>query len=257
MRRLLRALTEMDWNQPAPVLAQRLHALMRPLLPVDDPYREAKETFNRLALAAYPEARARIRESSHPFETALKLAAAGNIVDVGVHRDVKPEDFHAAIKDSLSQELKGDVEGLWKALGEAERVLYIADNTGEIVFDKLLLELLPREKVTVAVRGRPILNDATLEDAERVGLTEIVEVIDNGSDAPGVVLEDCGNEFVRLFREADVIVAKGQGNFETLAGGERKVFFLLKAKCEVVARQLDCRLGDLVLHRSADPPASP
>ena len=254
-RKLLLALTQMDWESPAPVLAQRLQALIRPLLSEEDPYREAKEAFNRLALAAYPEARARIRESPRPFETALRLAAAGNIVDLGARSDLKPEDLHAALEASLTQDLKGDVEELRKAIDEAERILYIADNTGEIVFDKLLLELLPREKITLAVRGGAVLNDATLEDAERVGLTEIVDVIDNGSDVPGIVLADCGGEFLRRFTEADVVIAKGQGNFETLVGSDSRIFFLLKVKCEVVSRQLGCPVGDLVLHRS--PAATP
>jgi damage-control phosphatase, subfamily I len=257
-RKLLLALTQMDWESPAPVLAQSLQALIRPLLSEEDPYREAKEAFNRLALAAYPAARARIRESPRPFETALRLAAAGNIVDLGARSDLKPEDLHAALEASLTQDLKGDAEELRKAIDEAERILYIADNTGEIVFDKLLLELLPREKITLAVRGGAVLNDATLEDAERVGLTEIVDVIDNGSDAPGSVLADCGGEFLRRFGEADVVIAKGQGNFETLAGSDPRIFFLLKVKCGVISRQLGYPVGDLVLHRSpaAVPPVS-
>ncbi len=117
------------------------------------------------------------------------------------------------------------------------------------MFDKLLLELMPRDRTILAVRGRPVLNDATIEDAEAVGVTSLVEVIDTGSGIPGVVLEDCGEEFRRVFDEADLVIAKGQGNFETLSGGGRAAWFIFRAKCDVTARQVDARTGDLVVYR--------
>ena len=140
------------------------------------------------------------------------------------------------------------MEEFRRAVRRATRILYIADNAGEIVFDKLVLEMLPREKVTVAVRGKPVLNDATREDAEAVGVTDLVEVIDTGSDAPGILLEDCSPEFQAAFREADLVLAKGQGNLESLLQGPKEVFFLLRVKCEIVGRQLGRQTGDLVLY---------
>ncbi len=122
-----------------------------------------------------------------------------------------------------------------QAAARAGRILYLADNAGEIVFDRLLVEALAPQRVTLAVRGTPVLNDATAADARAVGLTEICEVIDNGSDAPGTVLEDCSREFRQRFSTADLIIAKGQGNFETLSEAPGNIFFLFKVKCPVIA----------------------
>ena len=126
----------------------------------------------------------------------------------------------------------------------------LADNAGEIVFDRLLIEQLPIDRVTVAVRGYPVINDATLDDAETAGLTDIVDVISNGSDAPGTLLDDCSEAFRSRFEEADLIIAKGQGNYETLAQSPRPIFFLLRVKCPVVARDLDYPVGSMVVHPS-------
>jgi len=117
------------------------------------------------------------------------------------------------------------------------------------VFDRMLIERLPREKITFVVRGGPIINDATMADAVAVGLTELVRIIDNGSDAPGTILADCSPQFRRQFADADLIIAKGQGNYETLGDVQRPVFFLLKVKCAVLAADLGVSLGRLVLRR--------
>ena len=113
----------------------------------------------------------------------------------------------------------------------------------EIVFDRLLIEQLPREKVTLVVRGAPVSNDATMIDAEDTGLTKLLEVIDNGSDAPGTILDDCSHAFRERFDSADLIIAKGQGNYESLSEVEKDIYFLLKAKCPVIARDLGCEVG--------------
>ena len=135
------------------------------------------------------------------------------------------------------------------AVANAQRILYLTDNAGEIVFDRLLIEQLEPAQVTVAVRGRPIINDATLADARAVGLHELVEIIDNGSDAPGTLLDDCSQEFKRRFRAADLIIAKGQGNYETLSQERRNIYFLFKAKCSVIAEHAGVALGTHVLLR--------
>lgn len=135
-------------------------------------------------------------------------------------------------------------------LNEAQRILYLADNAGEIAFDRLLIEQIGPARVTVAVRGGPVINDATITDARAVGLHEIVEIIENGSDAPGTLLDDCSQEFKWRFAEADLILAKGQGNFEALSDEPHNIFFLLKAKCAVIAAHAGVPLGTHVLVRS-------
>ncbi|MCK4815836.1 DUF89 family protein, partial [bacterium] len=129
-------------------------------------------------------------------------------------------------------------------------ILYLADNAGEIVFDRLLIEQLPYEKITVVVKGKPVINDATMDDAEFAGLTEIVEVFDNGSDAPGTILQDCSQTFRDRFEDADLVIAKGQGNYETLSEVDKDIFFLLKVKCFIIARDIDCEVGEMILQRS-------
>jgi uncharacterized protein with ATP-grasp and redox domains len=126
----------------------------------------------------------------------------------------------------------------------------LADNAGEIVVDRLLIERLPAKHVTVAVRGSPVINDATLADAGYAGIPEVAEVIDNGSDAPGTILDDCSDLFRHRFDEADLIIAKGQGNYETLSEVDKDIYFLLKAKCPVIARDIGCPEGAMVLERS-------
>ncbi len=176
------------------------------------------------------------------------MAAAGNVIDFGVSRTPTIGEVERELDQWLTMDLKADVPAFRQAVDRAADILYIADNAGEIVFDKLVLEMLPRERVTVAVRGKPVLNDATIEDAEEVGISDLVDVIDTGSDAPGILLEDCSRPFKEAFEKADLVLAKGQGNLESLLEGPREVYFLLKVKCDLVARQLGCRAGDLVLH---------
>jgi uncharacterized protein with ATP-grasp and redox domains len=132
----------------------------------------------------------------------------------------------------------------------ARSILYLADNAGEIVFDRLLIERLPAGRVTVVVRGAPVINDATRADAQVAGLDRIAEIIDNGSDAPGTVLEDCSAQFRERFESADVIIAKGQGNFETLSAAGANICFLLKIKCPVLATHTGIELGtQALIHR--------
>jgi uncharacterized protein with ATP-grasp and redox domains len=139
---------------------------------------------------------------------------------------------------------------LERAVAQADSILYLFDNAGEIAFDRLLLELLPLERVVGVVKPSPIINDATLEDARACGITDMIPVVDTGSDAPGAVLADCGEEFLRHYRRADLILAKGQGNYEALSHTEKDAFFLLKAKCSVVASDLGCPVGTMMLTRS-------
>lgn len=255
-RRFLKFLSEIEWSPSAPAVAQRLHSLIKPLLPDEDPWKEAKRAFNRMALGALPEARRRVHESPDPFAAALLMAAAGNVIDFGISRNLTIAEVETELDQCLALNLEGNVPAFRKAVDRAASILYIADNAGEIVFDKLVLEMLPRERVTVAVRGKPVLNDATVEDAEAVGISDLVDVIDTGSDAPGILLEDCSPAFREAFEKADLVLAKGQGNLESLLEGPREVYFLLKVKCDMVARQIGCKSGDLVLHHYLKSPSS-
>jgi len=239
---------KMDLRQSPPEMAQKIHRFLREVTGVADPYYEVKQRYNRLALDMVPELRKTMERSAWPFETAVRLAIAGNIIDFGVNSTIKESHVGETVRQSLTDPLDTQaVQQLQEAVAQADDILYLGDNAGEIVFDRLLIEQMPREKVTFVVRGGPILNDVLVEDAEMVGLTGMVEVIDNGFDAPGTILGRCSDEFRRRFDEADLVIAKGQGNFESLSEPGREVFFLLRPKCAVLARHLGCDIGRLVV----------
>jgi len=251
VREVLRLAADLDMSQSPPVIGQRIHRLIRKLICNNDPYHELKERFNRLALRMCAELEERVRTSEDPLETAVRLAIAGNIIDLGVKTSIKESDVEKIIRDCLTADFNSrQVEEFRNAVSRAEKILYLADNAGEIVFDRLLIEQLPCEKVTVVVKGNPIINDATIEDADVAGLTRIVEVIDNGSDAPGTILESCSQAFRNRFAESDLVIAKGQGNYETLSDADKNIFFILKAKCPVIARDLGCEVGEMILRKS-------
>jgi uncharacterized protein with ATP-grasp and redox domains len=193
-----------------------------------------------------------VKESADPFYTAVRLSIAGNVIDMGVNRNLSEDQITESIQGALSEPFHGDIEEFRRAAFRAKSILYLADNAGEIVLDRLLIECLPPGRVTVAVRGGPILNDATLEDARISGLCDIVEVIDNGSSAPGIILQDCSPAFRERFAEADLIIAKGQGNFETLDDIPANIFFLFKVKCQVIASAIGLDEGTQVLRKSPD-----
>ena len=250
IRELLAAVLKLDMRQSPPVMGQRIHRLIRELTGEADPYRDIKDRFNRLALTLYPQLKERVKRSASPMEAAVRLAVAGNIIDCGVNSDLDEAHVCDGVEHAFAEPLNGDMTDVLDAISAAEHILYLADNAGEIVFDRLLIEQMPRKNVTVVVRGGPVINDATMDDAQAAGLLEIVEVIDNGSDAPGTILEDCGEGFRKRFSEAGLVIAKGQGNYETLSEVEKDVFFLLKVKCPVIARDIACEVGTLVLRRT-------
>ncbi len=251
VREVLRLAADLDMSQSPPVIGQRIHRLIRKLICNNDPYHELKERFNRLALRMCAELEERVRTSEDPLETTVRLAIAGNIIDLGVKTSIKESDVEKIIRDCLTADFDSrQVEEFRNAVSRAEKILYLVDNAGEIVFDRLLIEQLPCEKVTVVVKGNPVINDATIEDADVAGLTRIVEVIDNGSDAPGTILESCSQAFRNRFAESDLVIAKGQGNYETLSDADKNIFFILKAKCPVIARDLGCEVGEMILRKS-------
>lgn len=250
MRGILREAAQMDFSQSPPAIGQKLHRALRDLVHDDDPYREIKNHFNQAALEMLPDLSARIRDAADPLFMALRVAIAGNVIDLGVNGDFRGSEVKSAMANILNEPFYGEVEDFRDEVRNARKILYLADNAGEIVFDRLLIEQLPLNRVTLAVRGAPVLNDATRADAEAAGLCGIVEVIDNGSDAPGTILADCSRDFRRRFSMADLVIAKGQGNFETLSDADANLYFLFKAKCPVIATHVGLPVGThATIHR--------
>ena len=209
-----------------------------------DPYRAAKAASTRQALALYPRLRKLVQEADDGPDVAVRLSIAGNIIDLGPEQQY---DLWDVIERVLAQPFAlDDREAFWEALATADRVLYLADNAGETVFDRLLIEVLD-VPVVYAVKGGPVLNDATVEDALAAGLDRVAEVIHTGSDAPGTILDRCSNDFRQLYHNAVMVIAKGQANYETLSEAGPRVFFLLQAKCPVIAHDAGVPVGSIVL----------
>lgn len=211
---------------------------------VKDPYKEVKERCIRQALALYPELKKLIGNSEDRLMTAVRMAIAGNVIDFGTS---SPFDLSRDLEAILSQDLAlNHFDDFRSTLEKADTILYIADNAGETVFDRLLIEEIS-QPVIYAVREKPIINDATLEDAVLSGLDKVAKIISSGCDSPGNILKFCSSEFLRVYHSAELIISKGQGNYEALSDEKRPVFFLLKAKCPVVARDLGLEEGSIIL----------
>ena len=251
LREILRCLAKLDLDQSPPVVGQFIHRKLRELTGNPDPYRLAREQYNRLVMELMPELREEVRKSPDPLKMSVLLAITGNVVDLGAKSGLTEDEVRSSIKKTLSEPFYIDIEHLRREIDRSASILYLADNAGEIVFDRLLIEELPLERVTVAVRGGPVINDAIMDDAYAAGLHEIVRVIDNGSDAPGTILDDCSLTFQKCFENADLIISKGQGNYETLSDMHtKKIFFLFRIKCEVVASHTGFKMGTNVLTRN-------
>jgi hypothetical protein len=243
VREVLRLVAELDLDRSPPAVGQAIHRRLRELTGVRDPYQEAKRRFNRLALEALPELAAQVRQADDPLLAAARCAVAANAIDMGVASALTEADVRAALRGLAGETVHGEWAPFRAAAARATDILYLADNAGEIAVDRLAIEALGPDRVTVVVRGGPVLNDATLEDAREVGLTELTRVIDNGSDAPGTLLDDCSPAFRQRFDRADLIIAKGQGNFETLSDAGTNLAFWFKVKCPLVSGQTGLPVG--------------
>jgi len=248
---VLHLAARMDRHEPPPVIGQQIHRLIRQVTGKDDPYDEPKRRSNELALRLYGELEQDVAEAADPLEAAVRLAIAGNILDFGVNSSLEYAQAEQVINAALDADFDGhELPAFADGVAQARDILYLGDNAGEIVFDRVLIEQLPYDKVTFVVKGSPVINDATMADAEAAGLTDLVEVITNGSDGPGTILQTCSHQFRERFAQADLIVAKGQGNYESLSAVEKSIFFILKAKCPVIARDLGCAIGEMILRRN-------
>lgn len=232
-------------------MAAEIHALVRSISKNRDPYTEIKAATNRVCLRLRPLFNSRLTSSAHSLMTAIKAAIAGNVIDFGAFRAVEltPQDVSRILQDVIVEPLAGNNVSDFDALiRSAHRVLFVADNAGECFFDRCLIEAIGPEKVTYAVRGGPVLNDATVEDARIAGIEEICSVIDTGDDAPGVLLDRVSTEFRNVFDACDVVIAKGQGNYESLSHVfHKRLVFLTKVKCAVIARDIGHPAGTNVI----------
>jgi uncharacterized protein with ATP-grasp and redox domains len=213
-----------------------------------DPFLDKKRHYNALAQSMYGDLKSRIESSPDPLSSALRVAAAGNIIDLGIMGGSDLE-LTRVLDEVVGHGFAIDHCALLEQqLTASSQVLYLLDNAGETFFDRVLIEELVTRgaEVTAVVKGHPILNDATMEDAEVAGLDRVCRVVSNGSPMIGTDLDTCSQEFRGLFLQADLIVSKGQANFETLDETSSPILFVLKAKCPEVGRELGVAMGDVV-----------
>jgi len=248
IRVILQKLSKISWNTSPPHIGREIHTLIKEVTGNPDPYLPLKKRFNQLAINLYPMLEKKVKTANDPFGTAVRLSLAGNMIDFGARPGEKidiEKEINGALKAPLDKQA---LEKFKKAVTQAQNILFLGDNAGEVVFDKLLVQEIGPQKITYVVKKKPIINDATLEDAEIVNLTDIVKVIDNGTDFPGTVLSACSKTFINIYEKADLVIAKGQGNYETLNDVKKTIVFLLKIKCPVIAKDIKRNVGDLVIH---------
>ncbi|NQU81032.1 MAG: DUF89 family protein [Bacteroidetes bacterium] len=230
-------------NTP-PETGEIIYRKVREITGVTDPYKEVKKANIEEALSLYPELKKIVEESENSLLTAIRIAIAGNVIDLGVNKKFNlVEDVSKIIKQDFAIM---DFEKFEKQLKIADSVLYLGDNAGESVFDKILIEEL-NKPVTYVVRKIPVINDVTEEDAIASGINEVADIISSGTTAPAVILSLCNKKFLERFNNSKMIISKGQGNYEGLSDVRQPVFFLLKAKCFVIANDLNVEENDIVL----------
>jgi len=238
-----------DISKPPAYTTTFIHKKIRQMLGID-PFKEIKSEYNQIVLRLYPSLKTTIEKSLDPLLISTRLAIAGNVIDFGIFTSV---DIEGTIRKALNNQLAADDYNSFKnAISIADKILYLTDNAGEIVFDRLLIETLIQlgKEVKAVVKGSPVINDSTMEDAEESGLTGVCDVIDNGSEAVGTILEWTSSAFQKVFNNAQLVISKGQGNFETLIGTEKKIFFLFQSKCDVVSKELGLSTGSMLLKKS-------
>lgn len=240
--------TSLKGKTPAD-LSRKIHHMVRKMTKNDDPYKKVKDEYNKKALRMYPSLKQKVAESKDRLLTATKLAIAGNVIDFGVGLGSASEfDLDKTVSEVLAQNFAiNNFAKFRKALGKSKKICYLGDNTGEVVFDRILMEELKDRDITFVVKGGPIINDATAEDARFVGIDKIAKIkrVSNGTPSTGP--ERNSKEFIDQLKNADVVISKGQGNYEALSEVNANIFFLLKAKCPVIAKDIGAKVGDIIV----------
>lgn len=218
----------------------------------EDPYKKIKQEYNQQMLEQYETFQKMAECSGYPLKTALAMAITANLIDFAARHTFDTD----TIKKELSEADRGhwaidDSRLLFTELNQVRQVLYLGDNCGEIVLDKLFCQQLIAHyktiKITYGVRGKPIVNDVTMADAVQVGMDDIIPVISNGDGGLGTVLEHTSNQFQKLFWQADLVICKGQGNYESLMGIRKKaMYFMFMTKCPIVSEPLNIPVRSIV-----------
>ncbi len=224
---IAKELPQIPLNSTPPEMGRKIHKIVRRIAGSSDPYKKTKDKYNKIALRLYPKLRGRVEKANDPLLMGIRVAIAGNIIDFGMNTHI---DLEQEIEQILKQDFAiFDYVSFKKALEHSDELLCIADNSSEVAFDRILIELITEKlnkKVIYVVREKPIINDATIEDALFCGIDKVARIISSGSDGPGTFLSLATNEFRTYFNRAELIISKGQGNYETLSEEDKPIFFL-------------------------------
>jgi uncharacterized protein with ATP-grasp and redox domains len=244
--RIAERIPQCDLNLSPAFISKFVYDIVSEVTGLRDPYQENKKQTNEEALNLLPKLEKFVREAADPLIAALHIAVAGNIIDLGIGHEFDLENDVVRILNSKF--IIDDTDDFKRELIAGRKLMYIGDNSGEIVFDRIFVQELLKYKLDIlfVVKSGPVINDATLEDARVAGITDIVPVIGTGSDDIGINFDRASEEFLKAFNTTDLVLAKGQGNFETLEGSPQNTFFLLKTKCNVIARELGVKNGEIV-----------
>ena len=257
MKEVLRVIAETPNHCAAPSISRTLQHYRTEKFHNLPDFAPIKKYYNDLMLARIDDFRATVRKSPDPTRTAFKLALAGNYIDFGAMKTVDDKRLDDLIANCEEISFSEDnYQRFLSELAKAKKLVYLTDNCGEVVVDRVLIEHLkerfPALEITVLVRGEEIANDATMVDARQVGLDKVTRVLGNGSDIAGTELSELSEEALSLIREADVILSKGQGNFETLQYCGLNIYYLFLSKCEYFAKHFDVPLFTGLFVRELD-----
>ncbi len=235
---------ELKGKKP-PEIGKYVHRAVKEITDTQDPYKKIKEEQNEEALKIYPKLEEKVESSDDRLLTAVKIAIAGNVIDLGPGHEIYLEE---EVEEVLSKELSIDHYDEFKAnLEKSETIFYLGDNAGEIVFDKILLREMQNKEIFYFVKGAPKINDAMAIDAKKAGIDEYAKVDVVGDGRPGTGPERDSPEFIERMKKADMVISKGMGNYEALSEISANIFFLLKAKCPVIAEDLGVEVGNIIL----------
>ncbi|MDZ7859797.1 MAG: ARMT1-like domain-containing protein [Candidatus Krumholzibacteriota bacterium] len=227
-----------------PEIGMLIYEKVRDITGQYDPYKEVKENNISKCLDLYPLLKREVGNTEDSLLTAVRIAIAGNVIDFGPNREF---DIEEEIETVLKKEFAiFDYDKFRHYLNKSDKILYIGDNAGEAVFDRVLIEEI-KKPVIYVVREVPVINDVTRDDAMLAGIDRVARIESSGTSAPGTVIDTCSDEFMEIYREADFIISKGQGNYEGLSEEDRLIFFMLKLKCFVIAEDIGVSEGDIVL----------
>jgi hypothetical protein len=250
LRQVLRRMAEIDFNLTPPEFAAEIHSCIRENMGIDDPYQQIKNDSNQLACKLVSKLETKLGNVKDSLRKAVMYSIAGNIIDSGISAVTPPEEILKSIEMAENQvAARDDFDKLEKSLSKSKNILVLGDNAGEVFFDRLLLQAFGKDKnITYAVKSGPILNDATIEDARAAKLNEFATLIENGTRIPGTPLKKVSEEFLTVYKVADLIISKGQANYETLSHRlDQRVFFLLRAKCSVISQKAGVPQGSFLV----------